>query len=110
MEPRDVLVVDDDPEIRETLKEFLTSEGFRVRCAESAFDAIAMLCAEAPDVILLDLKLPDLEGHFVISRVCANSEWFDVPIIVISACADQDNRALAKALGARDYLMKPFDL
>lgn len=105
-----LLIVDDDKDIQETLREFLQSEGYSVRCASSAYGAIAQLASQKPDLILLDLGLPDVEGHLVAARAASHWELFDIPILVMSGRSDPENQSLARVLGARDYLVKPLDL
>jgi two-component system KDP operon response regulator KdpE len=105
-----VLVVDDDPWIQDLLREVLTEDGYQVVQARTAYEAMASLTVERPDLILLDLGLPDLDGQFIASRVVANSDWFDIPIVVMTARADPSNRSLARIYGARDYVVKPFEI
>lgn len=104
-----VLIVDDDPDVRRTLKEFLESEGYHVRCAATGFDGMAHMATMKPDVVLLDIGLPDIEGHFVAARASSHWDLFDVPIIMLSGRSDNESISLARVLGARDYVVKPFD-
>lgn len=100
-----VLVVDDEPAIRRLLKTTLRPQGYQVAEAENGRAALAQLRAERPDVILLDLGLPDLDGIEVIRAVRAESA---VPILVLSIRSDERGKVAALDLGADDYVTKPF--
>lgn len=102
-----VLVVDDEPPIRRFLRTSLTAVGHRVVLAENATEALAMLAAEKPEVIILDLGLPDRSGLDVISEIRQRSS---VPIIVLSARSDERSKVEALDLGADDYIGKPFGM
>lgn len=101
-----VLVVEDDAEARQTLRDLLTLEGFLGRCAATVSEASRMVESTRPDLILLDRVLPDGEGHLVASRMCASCS--NVPIVVVTACGDDNNRDQARVFGARDYATKPY--
>jgi two-component system KDP operon response regulator KdpE len=102
-----VLVVDDEPPIRRFLRTSLGAVGHRVVTAENAAEALAMLVAEKPDVIILDLGLPDRSGLDVIMEIRRRSP---VPIIVLSARSDERSKVEALDLGADDYIGKPFGM
>ena len=102
-----VLVVDDEPPIRRFLRTSLGGAGYRVVAAESAAEASAMLVAESPDVVILDLWLPDKSGLEVIADIRHRSP---VPIIVLSARDDERSKVEALDLGADDYVSKPFGM
>ena len=102
-----VLVVDDEPPIRRFLRTSLTAAGHRVTTAEDAAGALAALDGEKPDVIILDLGLPDKSGLDVIAEIRQRSP---VPIIVLSARDDERSKVEALDLGADDYLSKPFGM
>jgi two-component system, OmpR family, KDP operon response regulator KdpE len=102
-----VLVVDDEPPILRFLRTSLGAVGHRVMTAESAADALAMIAAEKPDVVILDLGLPDRSGFDVITETRKQSK---VPIIVLSARSDERSKVEALDLGADDYLSKPFGM
>jgi two-component system KDP operon response regulator KdpE len=100
-----VLVVEDEPQMRRFLRASLETHGYRlVECATGA-DALAQAAARSPDVILLDLGLPDLDGLEVTERL---REWTRIPIIVLSARGQDDDKIKALDAGADDYLTKPF--
>jgi two-component system, OmpR family, KDP operon response regulator KdpE len=102
-----VLVVDDEPPIRRFLRTSLGAAGYRVAVAESAAEATAMLPIEKPDVVILDLGLPDRSGLDVIAEIRMRSP---VPIIVLSARSDERSKVEALDLGADDYISKPFGM
>jgi two-component system, OmpR family, KDP operon response regulator KdpE len=100
-----ILVVDDEAAILRFLKTVLDSEEFSVYKAENGRLAIAAAAAVRPDLILLDLGLPDMDGIEVIKRI---REWSKVPIIILSVREREDDKVTALDAGADDYLTKPF--
>jgi two-component system KDP operon response regulator KdpE len=104
MKPR-VLLIEDDPQIRRFLRAALGESGYEVFEAETAHQGLNEASAARPDVILLDLGLPDMDGLEVVERL---RKWTATPIIVISARGQEDAKVLALDRGADDYLVKPF--
>lgn len=102
-----VLVVDDEPQIRRFLETGLTGRGYTVVTAADGVKALDAIITEPPDVIILDLAMPHLDGISVLRRV---REWSDVPIIVLSVRDDDPGKVEALDLGADDYLTKPFSM
>jgi two-component system KDP operon response regulator KdpE len=102
-----VLVVDDEPPIRRFLRSSLGAAGCHVVVAEDAAEATTMLASEKPDVVILDLGLPDRSGLDVIAEIRTRSP---VPIIVLSARSDERSKVEALDLGADDYISKPFGM
>ncbi len=102
-----VLVVDDEPPIIRFLRASLMAAGYRVVTAENAAGALSALADEKPDVVILDLGLPDRSGFDVISEVRKNSA---IPIIVLSARSDERSKVEALDFGADDYIGKPFGI
>jgi len=100
-----VLVVDDERAIRRLLRAALTSQGHTVIEAETAQAGISAATSERPDLIILDLGLPDLDGLEVVRRV---REWSATPIIVLSVRSQEDDKIAALDAGADDYITKPF--
>lgn len=100
-----VLVVEDDPYILKLCTMFLKDEGYAVLRAENGRDALAVFYAEKPDILLLDLGLPDIDGIELIRMI---RERAGTPIIVISARGEEQEKIRALDLGADDYLSKPF--
>ena len=100
-----VLVIEDEPEIRKFLKAALSSHDYKPGFAESAKEGIKLITAHPPEIIILDLGLPDMDGLEVIKTV---REWSSIPIIVLSARGQEEDKVNALELGADDYLTKPF--
>ena len=103
--PVTVLVVDDEPPIRRFLRTSLTAAGFRVVSAENAATALDAFATEKPDLIVLDLGLPDRNGFEIIASLRRRSS---VPIIVLSIRDDERSKVAAFDLGADDFITKPF--
>ncbi|MFO0990501.1 MAG: response regulator [Hyphomicrobiales bacterium] len=102
-----ILVVDDEPQIQRFLKPGLTAGGYSVTSAENGQAAVKMIAATAPDLVILDLGLPDMDGKEVIREV---RSWSKVPIIVLSARDREAEKIAALDLGADDYVNKPFGI
>jgi two-component system KDP operon response regulator KdpE len=100
-----VLIVEDEAPIRRFLRTTLTAQGFRVFEATNGRDGIAEAAARTPDLIVLDLGLPDVNGLEVTRQL---REWTSVPIIVLSARNQEQDKVAALDLGADDYVTKPF--
>ncbi|MCK9553530.1 response regulator transcription factor [Aquamicrobium sp.] len=103
-----ILVVDDEPPIRKLLRVGLTAEGYAMVEAGNAEQAIALVASEKPDLILLDLGLPDMSGHDLLERW--RSELVELPIVILSSRTDETGIVRALELGADDYLTKPFGM
>jgi len=102
-----VLVVDDDPDVRELLNDYLSEQGYEVLSAGDAATARALLDQAAPSVVLLDVGLPGEDG---LSLARAIRERFDLGIIIISGAGETVDRIVGLEVGADDYVAKPFDL
>ena len=108
---RKALIVDDDEELVELIRDVLEADGrFEVRVANNGFDAGMMVKEYHPDIIVLDVMLPDINGKEVCQRVRSDSAMDDVKIICISGMVEQDKIADLKAAGANDFMQKPFDV
>ncbi|MGZ6269653.1 MAG: response regulator [Candidatus Limnocylindrales bacterium] len=105
--PRSILVVDDEPTLRETLAESLEAEGFLVDQASDGREAIDRFRAGHPDLVLLDLMLPELSGVEVCRVIRQES---DVPILMLTAKSSELDKVVGLELGADDYVTKPFSL
>lgn len=106
-----VLVVDDEPEVREVLQEFLLSRGYDVVVAASGAEALAAFDVPAPDrpdLVLLDVAMPGMDGVETLHRMAKVDPL--VPVIMVSANTDIDVTSKLLSLGAVDYIPKPFDL
>jgi two-component system KDP operon response regulator KdpE len=102
-----VLVVDDEPQLRRLLHTALTAAGFRVIEAENARRALIEAASHKPDAVILDLGLPDRDGHEVVSGI---RSWSPLPIIVLSARTEEQQKIRALDAGADDYVTKPFSV
>ena len=100
-----VLVVDDEPRIREVVEKYLTREGFQVATANDGEAALATYHAHKPDLIVLDLMLPKMDGLEVFRRLRALTA---IPVIMLTAKGEETDRIVGLELGADDYITKPF--
>ena len=100
-----ILVIDDEPQILRALRTILSAKQFRVSVAGRGEEGLALAAAEAPDLVILDLSLPDMDGVEVCRRL---REWTQVPIIVLSVRDSERDKVVALDQGADDYLTKPF--
>ena len=103
-----VLVVDDEPSLRRLLRTSLSAQGYRVLEAGTGQGAIDSLAQDGPEVVLLDLGLPDMDGLEVIRRV--RTSGFKTPVIVLSSRGNERGKVQALDLGADDYVTKPFGM
>ncbi len=102
-----ILVIDDEPQILRALRTILTEKHFHVTTASRGEEGLALAAANPPDIVILDLGLPDLDG----TRVCARlREWTQIPIIVLSVRDGEMDKVAALDHGADDYLTKPFGI
>ncbi|MDX2217267.1 MAG: response regulator, partial [Oculatellaceae cyanobacterium bins.114] len=104
----DILIVDDTPDNLRVLSAMLTNRGYEVRKALNGQRAIASVQSEPPDLILLDIKMPEMDGYEVCKRLKATPSPCEVPIIFISALDDALDKVRAFAAGGVDYVTKPF--
>ena len=100
-----ILVVEDDVQIRNFICYALKAEGFTCLTAGNAASAMKLLLSSQPDMILLDLGLPDMDGEEILKKV---REWSEMPIIIVSARDQEKEKAALLDLGADDYITKPF--
>jgi two-component system KDP operon response regulator KdpE len=104
--PATILLIEDERQMRRFLRVTLQSEKYGVIEAETANDGLSQVATRNPDIVLLDLGLPDMDGLLVIEKL---REWSTVPVIVISAREQEGDKIKALDGGADDYLTKPFD-
>jgi signal transduction histidine kinase len=107
--PARILVVDDTPEIQELLQIHLETEGYQVLVAGNGQEALAAVAAEAPDLILLDVLMPVMDGYEVCRRLKADEETAFIPVVILTALQDLSHRLRGIELGADDFLTKPFN-
>ncbi len=108
MHPGKILVVDDDAEVRMATRDFLSSKGYEVAVAEGGREALRMIEASPPDVVLLDVAMPVMDGMETLRRIVATHPA--MPVIMVTANADIEITSKVLQLGAADYVPKPFDL
>ena len=102
-----VLVIDDEPQILRALRRSLEAQDYEVATADGGEEGLALAAAQAPNLVVLDLGLPDLDGTEVIRRL---RSWSDVPVIVLSVREGRSDKIEALDAGADDYVTKPFDV
>ncbi len=102
-----ILVVDDKPELRKLLKSYLTQEGFRVLEAANGQEALYVARREKPDLVLLDLMMPEMGGYEFMQIYSRES---DTPVIMLTAKLEESDKVLGLELGADDYITKPFSM
>jgi two-component system alkaline phosphatase synthesis response regulator PhoP len=105
--PRTILVVDDKKSLRDLVKAYLTQEGFRVVTANNGRVALHLARREKPDLILLDIMMPEMDGYDFIRTYTREK---DTPIILLTARLEESDRVLGLELGADDYVTKPFSM
>ena len=102
-----ILVVDDEERIRSLLEAYLTQEGFRVVTAVNGREALAVVTRERPDLIILDIMMPEMDGYEFIRLY---SKEYSEPIILLTARLEENDKIVGLELGADDYITKPFSL
>lgn len=106
--PRDALVVDDEPHIVLSLQFLMRKAGYTVRVASDGEEALAEMGRQRPDVVLLDAMMPKRDGFDVCQTIRANPDWAGVKIIMLTAKGREVEREKGMAVGADDYITKPF--
>jgi DNA-binding response OmpR family regulator len=106
--PKKVLIVDDEPSIIVPLQFLMEQNGYETGVAFSGEEAMETISVSHPDLILLDIMLPIIDGFEVCQRVRENPEWNDIRIILLTAMGSEANIAKGLALGADAYITKPF--
>ena len=102
-----ILVIDDEAQILRALRTILTTKGFHVTTASRGEEGLTLAAAQPPDLVILDLSLPDMDGVEVCARL---REWTQVPIIILSVREGERDKVVALDKGADDYLTKPFGI
>ena len=100
-----ILIIDDEVQIRRLLEITLESNSFNVESAETAIDGLRIAANHPPDLVILDLGLPDEDGHSVLRKL---REWYTKPVIILSVQSSEEDIVKALDNGANDYLVKPF--
>lgn len=107
-QPAHVLIVDDEPNILLSLQFLMSKAGYAVRTAKDGEQALAEIAKAKPDVVLLDVMMPKLDGFSVCQRIRSTPEWDSVRVIMLTARGRDVEREKGLALGADDYITKPF--
>ena len=105
-----VLVVDDEEQNRSLLRDSLEARGYEVAEAENGLQALEKIAAHAPDVILLDVMMPQMDGFEVCRRLKTDGKTGHIPILMVTALSDRKERLMGIAVGANDFLTKPVDI
>jgi len=105
MNKAEILIIDDEPQIRKLLQISLESNGYRVRQAVNGREGLIMAASHPPELILLDIGLPDRSGHEILKEL---REWYNHPVIMLSVQDAESDIVMALDNGATDYLTKPF--
>jgi DNA-binding response OmpR family regulator len=105
--PKTILVVDDKASMRTLVRDYLTAEGFRVATANNGRDALFVARAEKPDLILLDIMMPEMSGYEFLQ---AYRKERNTPVILLTAKLEESDKVLGLELGADDYVTKPFGM
>lgn len=105
-----VLVIDDDPSILELIKINLEIQGYKVVAAEDAIKGMALLSQENPDLVVLDIMLPKLDGFTACQQIRADKNLKNIPILMLTAMSRIDDKITGFDAGADDYLTKPFEI
>jgi DNA-binding response OmpR family regulator len=106
--PGKILVVDDEPEVRQLMEHFLTERGYEVRIAENGRLGLAALDSFTPDVVLLDMHMPEMDGLETLQRLASRAP--SLPVIMVTVNDDVETTSRLLQLGAADYVPKPFNL
>ena len=107
MNPADILIVDDDPDMRQALQIRLKANGYEVHCAEDGMGAISEARKHAPDLIVLDLGIPAGDGFVVLDTLKRNIDLSSIPVIVLSGRDRRANEERVLKAGAKAFLQKP---
>ena len=110
MNSKKVLIVDDEEHIVELLKFNLEIEGYQIYTANNGVDAVKLVQIKQPDIVLLDLMLPGIDGYDVCKAIKRNKEVSNTPIIMLTAKGEEFDKVLGLELGADDYITKPFSI
>lgn len=106
---RKILIVDDDASVRSLVRDVLEIEGYDVDVAEDGFAALRRIEGDRPDCVVLDVMMPGMDGHAVLSRIRAGDAGSSLPVVMLTAAADDQQAWQAWSGGVDYFLAKPFD-
>jgi DNA-binding response OmpR family regulator len=110
MEKRKILLVDDEVDLVKTIKFSLELEGYKVLVSYNGEDALNQARKENPDLILLDIMLPKLDGYKVCRLLKFDEQYKHIPILMMTAKTQEKDKLMGKETGANEYITKPFDM
>jgi len=110
MEKKKILVVDDEVDLVKTIQFSLELEGYKVLVSYNGEDALAQARKENPDLILLDIMLPKLDGYKVCRLLKFDEQYKHIPILMMTAKTQEKDKLMGKETGANEYITKPFDM
>jgi len=110
MNPKKILIVDDEVDLVETVRFPLEIEGYHVLVAHNGEDALSEARKESPDLILLDLMLPKLDGYKVCRLLKFDERYKHIPILMLTAKTQEKDKVIGMETGANEYITKPFDM
>jgi DNA-binding response OmpR family regulator len=106
-----ILIIDDDPGIRESLNLIIKNMGYKVKCIDNGFDALTLLTQEKFDLVVLDVMMPEMDGWEVLKYIRDAPELQSIRVILLTAKSTEKDRLIGKQiLKADEYISKPFDL
>ena len=105
-----ILVVNSDPMVVTLVKDVLTAQGYKVITASDGKPGLEAAQKERPDLVLLDIMMPGMDGYSVASQLKADTQTAKIPVVMLTAIGFDLNKELALQLGALDYVVKPFDI
>jgi len=108
--PKNILIVDDDPTLLDMVQSFLTNEGYNASTCKDGTEALERVSSDALDLIILDLKLPDIDGYEVCKRIRQSPGQGNIPIIMLTGYTTVEDKIRGIEEGADDYITKPFHL
>lgn len=106
--PKTILIVEDEPEIAQLVKHYFEKDGFRTHVAKTGLEALRLAVSERPDMLILDLMLPEMDGLEVCKTLRMKPETAQVPIMMLTAKSEESDTIVGLELGADDYVTKPF--
>ncbi len=107
--PHRIAVIDDDRGLVQTIRVLLEAKGYSVSCAYGGKDGLELVKRDIPDLVLLDINMPDLDGRDVLIRMKKENSTKDIPVIFLTGRGEQYERSYGIELGAYEYISKPYD-
>lgn len=107
--PKKILIADDEEDVKVVVQLYLESKGYEIHTAYDGLDAIDKARAEMPDLLLLDIMMPVIDGFEVCRRLKSDPATAGIPIVMLSAASQTESKDRALSAGAADYIVKPFD-